>query len=126
MITITLSGDNLTTADLEWFRGAVEAAAGHSGNDYPIGIVDGMISVEIPGEEEEADKPDEPLKIGDRVRVLVADPDMEELECLVGKIGIIQRIEFDPAMETPYKLHFDQEYNDDDAWWVKSVERVSE
>ncbi len=52
-ITIRLSGEKLTTADLGWLAESVNGASGHSGNDYPITISDGSISVEIPGEDEE-------------------------------------------------------------------------
>lgn len=52
MITVTLSGSNLTTADLSWLSEAVNGAAGHSGNDYPIQITDGGIVVTIPNEED--------------------------------------------------------------------------
>lgn len=123
MITICLHGDKLTTADLGWFRGAVDAASGHSGSDYPIEITDGMISVEIPGEEEEdAEADDSPLKVGDRVRVLESDPCLRSLDILTGKTGILIRLNSSKSL--PFAVRFDQDYAGDDEWNVKSVERV--
>jgi hypothetical protein len=117
VITICLHGDKLTTADLEWFRAAVSAAAGHSGNDYPIEIVAGSISVEIPGDDEEK-MAEEPLKLGDRVKITAAgDGDSH----LIGKHGELIRIDLNDEHLTYGVKIFGGAFQ-----WVKSVERVSD
>lgn len=121
MITIKLSGQNLTTADLGWLQESANGAAGHSGNDYPIIISEGSISVEIPGEDEEIEKLTEsrPLKIGDRVRVIVAQLGDGPI---VGKTGVLlEKDPNDPGL--PYHVRLDDRDTGD---WVKSVERISD
>ncbi|TQF03956.1 hypothetical protein E6W39_19080 [Kitasatospora acidiphila] len=117
MITIALFGDNLTTADLGWFREAVHGASGHSGNDYPIEIVDGVISVEIPGEEEEPTTPERPLKVGDMVRVLGDHPSRSRFE--KGEIVEIVVIESENCVQAE---------GVSGRWWMKAAdfERVTD
>jgi hypothetical protein len=113
VITISLAGENLTTADLGWLSDAVAGASGHSGNDYPIQIVLGRIVVEIPGEEEEvaAKANTEPLKVGDQIRILSDRPSNSHFK--KGEIAKVVEIDGDYAVEAngPSGL-----------WWVKTSE----
>lgn len=51
-ISIQLAGKGITTASLEWFRDAVNAAAGHSGEDFPVKVSAYQINCTVPAGED--------------------------------------------------------------------------
>lgn len=53
LIHVHLVGTELTTESLHYFKAAIEAASGHSGQDFPITVDEGRISCTVPAYEED-------------------------------------------------------------------------
>jgi hypothetical protein len=63
----------------------------------------------------------EPIKVGDRVRVVADDPEIRTGE-YVGKVGLVATIGNRVRRELVYRISFP----DGDYWWVADVERVTD
>lgn len=69
-----------------------------------------------------------PVKVGDRVRVLVADSTLPDLsEQFTGRVGVVNRID-NGRSTTPFRIKFGPGHhgNFNGSWWCESVEKVAD